>query len=376
MPVDAGVGVSADMLVLGIESSCDETAAALVRDGHEVLSSVISSQIKLHAAYGGVIPELAAREHLKNITPVVEAALREAGVSMGDVEGLAITSHPGLIPALLVGNAYAKGLAAAQGVPVVGINHFEGHLYGSFLEHPEELADRGNYPVLGVVVSGGHTALVLLEADGRARMVGTTLDDAAGEALDKAAKILGLGYPGGPIIDRLARNGDPRRHKFPHGLCGGGGRPVPPEHRFDFSFSGVKTSLLYAIKGLELNDRELADVCASYQAACMDVLVAKAMDAARCFGARLVCLCGGVACNSYLRAHLAEACADASLKLLLAPPKYCTDNAAMIGGLGWHYLRRGWADGLDAPVAARLPADLGVFPFACDAPQERPSAVL
>ncbi len=355
------------MFVLGIESSCDETAAAVVRDGHEVLSSVISSQIKLHAAYGGVIPELAAREHLKNITPVVTAALAEAGVTIDDIAGLAITARPGLIPALLVGNAYGKALVTASGMKLVGINHFEGHMYGAFIEHPELLADRGSYPILGVIVSGGHTALVLLPADGKARIIGTTLDDAAGEALDKAAKILGLGYPGGPIIDRLARNGNENAYQFPRGLMGGGGRAVKPEHRFDFSFSGVKTALLYAVKGRTLNDQELADVVASYQAACMGVLVAKAIDAAQHYGAKLICLAGGVACNHYLREHLDEACRKHNRKLLLAPPKYCTDNAAMIGGLGYHYLVRNWCDDLDMPVSARLPADLGVFPFAIDA---------
>ena len=351
------------MLILGIESSCDETAAAVVQDGHEVLSSVISSQIKLHAAYGGVIPELAAREHLKNLQPVVTTALKESGHTLDELAGIAVTSHPGLIPALLVGNAYAKGLALASGLPIVGINHFQGHIYGAFLEHPEALTDEASYPILGAVVSGGHTALVLIERDGHAKVLGSTLDDAAGEALDKAAKILNLGYPGGPIIDRLAKQGDPRRYDFPRGLVGGGGKPVPPEHRYDFSFSGVKTSLLYQVKDRELSEQELCDVAASYQAAVMDVLVTKAIAAARDAHARLLCLCGGVACNSYLRQHLQEACQKANLPLLLAPPKYCTDNAAMIAGLGYHFFRNGRHDSLDLPVGARLPADLGIFPF-------------
>ena len=355
------------MIVLGIESSCDETAAAVVRDGHEVLSSVISSQIQLHAAYGGVIPELAAREHLKNIQPVVSAALRESGCGMADLDGVAITSHPGLIPALLVGNAYAKGLVAALGKPLVGVNHFQGHLYGAFLEHPELLENPANYPILGVVVSGGHTALVLLSIDGQAKILGTTLDDAAGEALDKAAKILGLGYPGGPVIDRLAREGDDKRHDFPRGLVGGGGKPVPAEHRFDFSFSGVKTALLYQVRDRTLSEQELRDVVASYQAAVMGVLVSKAMAAAEECQARLVCLCGGVACNSYLRRQFEESCRKSGRQLVLTPPKYCTDNAAMIGGLGFHYLRHGLTDGLDLAVGARLPTPLGVFPFARDA---------
>ena len=355
------------MLVLGIESSCDETAAAVVRDGHEVLSNVISSQIKLHAAYGGVIPELAAREHLKNIQPVIFAALRESGCSVSDLAGVAITSHPGLIPALLVGNAYAKGLVAASGIPLVGVNHFQGHFYAGFLEHPELLDNPENYPILGVVVSGGHTALVLLTIDGQAKILGTTLDDAAGEALDKAAKILDLGYPGGPIIDRLAKEGDSHRYDFPRGLVGGGGKPVPPEHKFDFSFSGVKTALLYQVRDRTLSDQELRDVIASYQAAVMDVLVTKAIAAAQASHAKLICLCGGVACNSYLRKRLDDACQRTGRQLLLTPPKYCTDNAAMIGGLGYHYLRHGLTNGLDLAVSARLPAQLGIFPFARNA---------
>ena len=359
------------MFILGIESSCDETAAAVVRDGHEVLSSVISSQIKLHSAYGGVIPELAAREHLKNVMPVISTALREASITPEKLDGLAVTSHPGLIPALLVGNAFAKGLASAAGLKIIGINHFMGHIYGAFIDHPELIASRENYPILGVVVSGGHTALVIIPADGRAKIIGSTLDDAAGEALDKAAKILNLGYPGGPIIDRIAKTGDAHKYNFPHGLCGGGGKAMKPEHRFDFSFSGVKTALLYAVKDRTLSDSELADAVASYQAAVMDVLVSKALDAAQFYGAKLVCLCGGVACNSYLRAHLDEACKRQGRQLVLTPPKYCTDNAAMIGALGYHFARRGWWDSLDMPVEARLHEDLGIFPFAVDAPSER-----
>ncbi|MCQ2397217.1 MAG: tRNA (adenosine(37)-N6)-threonylcarbamoyltransferase complex transferase subunit TsaD [Lentisphaeria bacterium] len=352
------------MYILGIESSCDETAASVVQDGHVVLSNVISSQIKLHAAYGGVIPELAAREHLKNVYPVVEAALREAGKSVEELDGMAVTSHPGLIPALLVGNAYAKGLSAAAGLPIVGVNHFQGHLYAAFLEHPEALDAPENYPILGVVVSGGHTALVLLQEDGRAQIVGTTLDDAAGEALDKAAKILNLGYPGGPIIDRLAKLGDERKYDFPRGLVGAAGKPVPAEHKYDVSFSGVKTALLYQVRERTLSDSELNDIVASYQAAVMGVLVTKAIMAAHDCGAKLVCLCGGVACNSYLRAQMQAACERRGMKLLLTPPKYCTDNAAMIAGLGYHYHKFNFHSGVDMPVSARLPQDLGIFPLA------------
>lgn len=355
------------MKILGLESSCDETAAAVVEDGQTVLSSVISSQIKLHTAYGGVIPELAAREHLKNVTPVVAAALREADTPLEKLDGIAITSHPGLIPALLVGNAYAKGLAAATGLPIVGVNHFLGHLYGAFLERSELLQDDKLYPILGLVVSGGHTAIVLVEASGKARIVGRTLDDAAGEALDKAAKILNLGYPGGPVIDRLAKEGDPDAHVFPMGLVGAAGKPVPPEHRYDFSFSGVKTALLYKVRDHQPSDQQLRDLVASYQSAVMEVMVHKAFLAARDFHAGTLCLCGGVACNSYLRRRIQEEADKRHLPVLLAPPKYCTDNAAMIGGVGYHCLRLGRQDSLDMPVNARLPQDLGIIPFAKNA---------
>ncbi len=352
------------MLILGIESSCDETAASLVNDGHQVRSSVISSQIALHAGYGGVIPELAAREHLKNISPVIGQALEQANATLEDIDGIAVTNRPGLIPALLVGTAYAKGLAAALQKPLVGVNHFLAHIYGAFLEHPECLNDPSCFPVLALVVSGGHTAIVWIPADGHARILGSTLDDAAGEALDKAAKILDLGYPGGAIIDRLAKSGNPKAYDFPRSLTGAAGKPLKPEHRYDFSFSGVKTSLLYAVKDRQLNDQELADVVASYQAAVMDVLVNKAMQAAEATHAPTLCLCGGVACNSLLRSMLTTRAEKSGRRLLLAPPKYCTDNAAMVGGLGWHYLRRGLSDGLAMPVNARLNPELGILPFA------------
>lgn len=352
------------MIILGIESSCDETAAALVRDGHEVLGGKIATQIKLHAGFGGVIPELAAREHLKNITPVVDVVFEQAGLGIEAVEAVAVTNRPGLIPALLVGNAWAKGLALSLELPIVGINHFEAHIYGAFLKRPELLKTAAAFPVLALVVSGGHTALVLIHASGRAELLGTTLDDAAGEALDKAAKILGLGYPGGPVIDRIAKTGNDRAWDFPRGLTGGSGRAAAPEHRFDFSFSGVKTSLLYAVKDRTLSDCELADVVASYQRAVMEVLVSKTMLAAREYHAGLLCLCGGVACNSLLRRRMQEEAERAGIELLLASPDCCTDNAVMVAGLAWHYLRHGLHDGLDMPVSARLPDQLGSFPFA------------
>lgn len=355
------------MIILGIESSCDETAAAIVRDGHDVLASTISSQVQLHAGYGGVIPELAAREHLRNISPVIDTALEKAAIGIDQIEAVAVTSNPGLIPALLVGNAYAKGLAAAKDIPLVGINHFIAHIYGAFIGQPDLLADAANFPILALVVSGGHTAIVVIQPDGHARIVGSTLDDAAGEALDKAAKILGLGYPGGPVIDRIAKTGNASAYDFPRGLTGAAGKAVKPEHRFDFSFSGVKTAMLYAVKDRSLSDQELADVVASYQAAVMGVLVTKAGDAALHFNTPVICVCGGVACNSYLREKLSLEAARIGRKLVLAPPKYCTDNAAMVAGLAWHYLRHGLSDGLAMPTNARLNHDLGIIPFAPNA---------
>ncbi len=352
------------MIVLGIESSCDETAAALLRDGHEVLASRISSQIKLHAAYGGVIPELAAREHLKNISPLIDATFAQAGIGLQEVEALAVTNRPGLIPALLVGNSYAKGLALANRLPLLGVNHFEAHIYAAFLNQPGLLQNPANFPLLALVVSGGHTALVLVQAEGRAELLGSTLDDAAGEALDKAAKILNLGYPGGPIIERLAKNGDPQAYSFPRALSGASGKATPREHRFNFSFSGVKTALLYAVKERRLNEQQLADVLASYQAAVMEVLLSKSMAAAEEYKVPMLCLCGGVACNGYLRRRFQEECQKQEKQLLLAEPACCTDNAMMVAGLAWHYFKHGLQDDLSLPVYARLPEKLPKFPFA------------
>jgi len=352
------------MNVLGIETSCDETAAAVVRDGHAVLANAVASQVKLHAGYGGVVPELAAREHLRSIRPVVEAALQESGLTLRDMDAIAVTNAPGLVPALLVGCSYAKGVALALQRPVVGVNHFLAHIYGSFYGRAELLAEPATFPILALVVSGGHTALVAVDADGQARIVGTTLDDAAGEAYDKAAKILDLGYPGGPLIDRLAKTGNPKAYAFPRGLTGTSGKAVSPENRFNFSFSGVKTALLYTVRDCAPTAGDLPDLAASFQQAVVDVLVAKALRAAEAVGAPTLCLCGGVACNSQLRRDMEGAAKAAGRRLILAEPKYCTDNAAMVAGLGYHYLRRGWVPAAGFHVSARLSQDLGRVPFA------------
>ncbi len=265
-------------LILGIESSCDETAAAVVRDGCDVLSSSVASQIARHAVHGGVVPELAAREHLVALNPVVESALREAGVTMAQIDAVAVTQGPGLIPALLVGLSFAKGLAMGNGKPLIGINHFIAHIYGAFLDGAHSaLEDPASYPLLALVVSGGHTSLMLIESDGRARQLGCTIDDAAGEALDKGAKLLGLGYPGGPVVQRTAEGGDAKRFEFPRPLTGAAGKPLAPENLYNFSFSGIKTALLYHVRNHagpdgKLPPELLKDTVASYQEAVIDVL--------------------------------------------------------------------------------------------------------
>ena len=256
-------------LILGIESSCDETAAAVIEDGFTVRSSVIASQIATHAPHGGVVPELAAREHLKALDPVVTSALTQAGITLKDLDAVAVTQGPGLIPALLTGLNYAKGLAIGNNLPLIGVNHFMAHIYGAFLNGgAEELSDPANYPLLALVVSGGHTSLVLIEAGGEARQLGCTIDDAAGEALDKGAKLLGLPYPGGPSIQKAAASGDPEKYDFPRPLTGAAGKALSPENLYNFSFSGIKTALLYHLESKkELTGELIADTAASYQRA-------------------------------------------------------------------------------------------------------------
>ncbi len=360
------------MKILGIETSCDETAAAIVEDGHKVLSNTVASQVAKHAQYGGVIPELAAREHLEAIQIIVQQALRDAETPLEEVDAVAVTQTPGLLPALLVGLSYGKGLAVALKKPFIGINHFLAHIFGSFIESPETLRDPASFPLLALVVSGGHTALLLVEANGVARIVGQTLDDAAGEAFDKAAKILHLPYPGGPVIDKMAKAGDAERFQFPRGLCASSGQALKPQNRYNFSFSGVKTALLYQVKGqanvgaldapIDLSEQEMHDVVASYQEAIVDALTTKLHWAARDFAAKTLTICGGVACNSRLRAQ-SQALADKlHLPLHIAAPKYCTDNAAMIAGLGYYYAREKRFTELDVDATPRL-SDLGRLPF-------------
>jgi N6-L-threonylcarbamoyladenine synthase len=317
---------TAGPLVLGIETSCDETAAAVLGPGPTILSSVVSSQVDLHARYGGVVPELAGRAHLELLGPVIDDALGRAGAAgRPPVDAVAVTSGPGLMGSLLVGLSHAKALSMAWRVPFVGVNHLEGHLFASLLDHPDL-----EWPIVVLLVSGGHTLLVLVEDLGRYRLLGQTLDDAAGEAFDKVARFLGLGYPGGPAIDRVAATGDPAAIAFPRALS---------ESGYDFSFSGLKTAVVRHVE----RDPEAptADVAASFQEAVVDVLVAKARRAVAATGAKGLCLAGGVAANSLLRARAEAACAEDGVVALVPSRAMCTDNAAMIAAAGSWRLAHG-----------------------------------
>ena len=319
-------GAARPFRVLGIETSCDETAAAVVDDGVDVRSSVVSSQTDLHARFGGVVPEIASRAHLDLLSPVVAEAMVEGGVEGPDLDAVAATIGPGLVGALLVGVSAAKAMALVWGVPFVGVNHLEAHLYAAFLEeHDLDL------PALVLLVSGGHTLLVHMEDRGRYRLLGGTIDDAAGEAFDKVARFLGLGYPGGPAIDRCAVHGDPEAVRFP--------RPMLDEG-YDVSFSGLKTAVTrYARSHPDVTTDDLA---ASFQAAVVDVLVAKTRRAARDVGARSVVLAGGVAANSLLRERILDVCIADGLKPFLPSRAMCTDNAAMVAAAGyWAFQQRG-----------------------------------
>ena len=317
--------------VLGIETSCDETAAAVVANGSDVLSSVVSSQIDLHARFGGVVPEIASRAHVQLLTPVVAEVLVESGVDGRDLGAVAATIGPGLVGSLLVGISAAKALALVWGVPFVGVNHLEAHLYAAFLEEPDlEL------PLVVLLASGGHTLLVVMDGHGRYRLLGTTVDDAAGEAFDKVARFLGLGYPGGPAIDRVALTGDPDAIAFPRPMLDQG---------YDFSFSGLKTAVVTYVR--KHPDVDTADVAASFQRAVVDVLVAKARQAARDVGAKGLCLAGGVAANSLLRERVLDACVDDGLRAFLPSRQFCTDNAAMVAAAGWWRLETHGPTGLD-----------------------------
>jgi len=331
--------------VLGIETSCDETAAAVVADGRRALSDVVATQIEIHRRWGGVVPELASRNHVVQVMPVVDEALRKSGLRPEEIDAIAVTAGPGLVGALLVGVQVAKALAVAWGKPLVAVNHLEGHLAAPFLADPPP-----SFPYLGLVVSGGHTSLYAGRAFGDYQLLGRTRDDAAGEAFDKGAKLLGLPYPGGVAIDRLAREGDPRAIRFPKAVVKGAD--------LDFSFSGLKTALLHHVRknGVPAG-RALADLCASYQEAIVGALVQKAFRAARRLQLPRLVLSGGVAANSRLRAAVLEKAAEyEGMEVFLPPPRLCTDNAAMIAVAGTHALLRGEraGPGLAADPAWRI----------------------
>ncbi len=334
---DTVLGNGRRELVLGIETSCDETAAAVVADGTEVLSSVVSSQVDLHARYGGIVPEIASRAHVELLTPVVAQALVEAGVEGRDLTAVAATRGPGLVGSLLVGVSAAKALALVWNLPFVGVNHLEAHLYASFVEEPDL-----EMPLVVLLVSGGHTMLVLMKDHGQYELLGETLDDAAGEAYDKVARHLGLGYPGGPIIDQLALKGE-ANIPFP--------RPVLDDG-YRFSFSGLKTAVINHVR--KHPDVAIEDVAASFQEAVVDVLVTKARRAAAETGARGLVIGGGVAANSRLREAMLDACVEDDLRAFLPSRSMCTDNAAMVAAVGWWRLQSDGPSGLDTGADPNL----------------------
>ena len=333
---------SSRMLTLGIESSCDETAAAVVEDGRSIRSNVIASQIKTHAPFGGVVPELASREHLERISPVSDRALKEAGVGLDDIDGIAVTQGPGLIGSLLVGISYAKSLAMVAQKPIVGINHIEGHIYSVAFENPAV-----DYPALALIVSGGHTTLFLIPEEGQYAVLGRTRDDAAGEAFDKVAKLLGLGYPGGPVIDRLAKAGDPRAAELVFTL------PRMDSPNLDFSFSGLKTAVLRYVRENRIQPLEnghepgqvLIDLVASFQDKVIRSLLVRMRAAVRRHHPRTIILAGGVACNSALRSRVVGE--DFGAPVYYPSPVLTTDNAAMIAAAGHAKLARGEDHGLE-----------------------------
>ena len=332
------------MTVLGIETSCDDSAAAVLREG-TLLASVVSSQDAVHGPFGGVVPELASRQHVRNLLPVVDAALTRAGIGLDALDGIAVTRGPGLVGSLLVGLALAKGVAQRRRLPLVGVNHLEGHLLAVNLERPPD--DPVPVPFLGLIVSGGHTGLYLARGGGDYACLGRTRDDAVGEAFDKASKLLGLGYPGGPVIDRLARSGDPGAIRFPRAHLKRG--------RFDFSFSGFKTALRDHLRAHPATPAGLSDLCASLQEALVDMLVERTHEALRVTGAERLVVSGGVAANGRLRTRMTEATQALGVEVFFPRPALCTDNAAMIALAGTRRLSAGADDGLAVSAEADLP---------------------
>ncbi len=347
------MSISDDAIILGIESTCDETACALVAGGRRVLANVVATQIELHTRFGGVVPEIASRAHLEAVNSVLEEALSRAGVPVEQIAAVAVANRPGLIGSLLIGLMAAKTLAWAWGKPLIGVNHIHAHAYSPALDG-EPIA----YPAVAMVASGGHTSLYLVKAPTELELLGSTTDDAAGEAFDKVASILGLGYPGGPVIDQAARTGNPKAVDFP--------RPLLKGQSLDFSFSGLKTSVLYHVrgvpgavregveKGTKLTEQELRDVAASFQAALVDTLRIKMRRAALATGAKSLIIGGGVSANSALRLAVEELGRKHDLSVRLPALKYCVDNAAMTAGLAWHLLNAGVTDTLELEATATV----------------------
>lgn len=332
-----------EITILAIESSCDETAAAVVRNGRTVLSNIISSQIDLHKLYGGVVPEIASRKHIEKINQVIEEALCEAGCSLDDIDAIGVTYGPGLVGALLVGVAEAKAIAYARNLPLIGVHHIEGHISANYIENKEL-----EPPFLCLVVSGGHTHLVCVEGYGKYRILGKTKDDAAGEAFDKVARAIDLGYPGGPKIDKLAKEGNPDAIDFPRAHVG--------DSVYDFSFSGVKSAVLNYINGCKMKQAEYnrADIAASFQKAVTDVLVDHAMAGVENYGLKKLAIAGGVASNSALRAAMRKACEERGIEFYYPSPILCTDNAAMIGAAAFYDYQNGIRSGWDLNAVPNL----------------------
>ena len=332
-----------DVLILAIESSCDETAAAVVKNGREVLSNVISSQIDLHTLYGGVVPEIASRKHIEKINQVISQALSEADTALKNIDAIAVTYGPGLVGALLVGVSAAKAISFATDIPLVGVHHIEGHISANYIENAAL-----EPPFVCLVVSGGHSHLVVVKDYGEYEIIGRTRDDAAGEAFDKVARAIGLGYPGGPKIDKVAKEGNPEAIHFP--------RAKVNESEYDFSFSGLKSAVLNYLNGCQMKGEEYnqADVAASFQKAVVDVLVEHSLHAVETYGLKKFAIAGGVASNSSLRKAFEEECTKRNIEFYHPSPIYCTDNAAMIAIAGWFHYRNGERSGLDVAPVSRL----------------------
>ena len=332
-----------EILILAIESSCDETAAAVVRNGREVLSNIISSQIELHTIYGGVVPEIASRKHIEKINQVIEEALKEANVTLKDIDAIAVTYGPGLVGALLVGVSEAKAISFASGIPLIGVHHIEGHISANYIENLDL-----EPPFICLVVSGGHSHLVVVKDYGEYEIIGRTRDDAAGEAFDKVARAIGLGYPGGPKIDRLSKEGNPDAIHFPRAKVDG--------NEYDFSFSGLKSAVLNYLNSCQMKGEEIcqADVAASFQKAVIEVLVGHAMQAVEQYGYDKFAIAGGVASNSSLREAFEKECKERGIRFYHPSPIFCTDNAAMIGVAGYYEYKKGIRSGYDLNAVPNL----------------------